>query len=274
MSHDRMSLSIARPRDGAVDYVRIRGDVDLSEAEALHRAAAQLRDGAGGGVCVDLGGITFMDSTDRAGRSGHHPRRPAAAVAAPARGLTRPGWLTGWVAAAVRLARATDAEQVAAVHVAAWQWAYAGLLPAEELAELSVADRADRWRTRLAGTGTGRTDRGATYVADLDGRVVGFVTVGPGRDDVGGPSVGELYAIYLQREVAGTGTGRRLHDAGVEWLAGEGWTRALLWVLRDNVRARRFYELCGWRADGVTKSVPRPDLVDLDEVRYERALLR
>jgi GNAT superfamily N-acetyltransferase len=162
---------------------------------------------------------------------------------------------------------------VAAVHVASWQWAYAGLLPAEELAGLSVADRADRWQARLAGTGTGSTDRGATFVADLDSRVVGFVTVGPGRDDVGGPSVGELYAIYLDREVAGTGLGRRLHEAGVGWLAEQGWTRALLWVLRDNARARRFYELCGWRADGVTKTVPRPDLVDLDEVRYERVLV-
>jgi anti-anti-sigma factor len=63
MSHDRMTLSITRPRDGAVDYVQIVGDVDLSELEALDRAAAQLRDGGGGGICVDLGGITFMDST-------------------------------------------------------------------------------------------------------------------------------------------------------------------------------------------------------------------
>jgi GNAT superfamily N-acetyltransferase len=85
--------------------------------------------------------------------------------------------------------------------------------------------------------------------------------------------LGELYGIYLQREVAGTGTGRRLHDAGVGWLAENGWTRALLWVLRDNARARRFYELCGWRADGVEKTLARPDLVDLDEVRYERAVV-
>jgi anti-anti-sigma factor len=63
MSHDRMTLSIARPRGGAVDYVQIRGDVDLSEAEALDRAAVLLQDGAGGCVCVDLGGTTFMDST-------------------------------------------------------------------------------------------------------------------------------------------------------------------------------------------------------------------
>ena len=177
------------------------------------------------------------------------------------------------MAAVVRPARATDADQVAAVHVASWRWAYAGLLPAEELAGLSVAERTDRWLARLAGTGTGRTDRGATFVADLDGRVVGFASVGPGRDDVGGPSVGELYAIYLQREMAGTGTGRRLHDAGVGWLAEQGWTLALLWVLRDNLRARRFYEACGWQVDGATKTVPRPDLVDLDEVRYVRALV-
>ena len=63
MSHDRMILSITRPPDGAVDYVRIVGEVDLGEREALDRAAAQLHDGASDGVCVDLGGTTFMDST-------------------------------------------------------------------------------------------------------------------------------------------------------------------------------------------------------------------
>src|SRR4051794_15767604 len=63
ISHDRMTLSITRPRNGAVDYVEIIGDVDLSDAEELARAAARLHDGAGAGVCVDLGGTTFMDST-------------------------------------------------------------------------------------------------------------------------------------------------------------------------------------------------------------------
>jgi anti-anti-sigma factor len=63
ISHDRMTLSITRPEDGTVDYVEIVGDVDLSDVEELCRVAAQLHDGAGAGVCVDLGGTTFMDST-------------------------------------------------------------------------------------------------------------------------------------------------------------------------------------------------------------------
>ena len=61
ISHDRMALSITRLGDGAVDYVQIDGDVDVSNAAELARAAAELHIGAG--VCVDLGGTTFMDST-------------------------------------------------------------------------------------------------------------------------------------------------------------------------------------------------------------------
>ena len=88
------------------------------------------------------------------------------------------------------------------MHVASWQWAYAGPLPADELAGLSIADRADRWQARLAGTGTGRTDQGATFVADLDGRVVGFVTVGPG-DNVRAPR------FYERALAPATGVGAR-----------------------------------------------------------------
>ena len=63
ISHDRMALSITRLGDGAVDYVQIDGDIDVSNAAELARAAAELHIGAGAGVCVDLGGTTFMDST-------------------------------------------------------------------------------------------------------------------------------------------------------------------------------------------------------------------
>ena len=45
----------------------------------------------------------------------------------------------------VRPVTVDDAWGLAAVHVASWQWAYAGLLPAGQLAALSVEDRAARW---------------------------------------------------------------------------------------------------------------------------------
>jgi hypothetical protein len=54
-------------------------------------------------------------------------------------------------------------------------------------------------------------------------------------------------------------------------LAEGGFTAATLWVLGTNVRARRFYEIAGWVADGAVKTDHRGD-VELREVRYRRTL--
>lgn len=59
--------------------------------------------------------------------------------------------------------------------------------------------------------------------------------------------------------------------AAVEHLTAAGFSRATLWVLATNVRARRFYEAAGWRPDGSSK-VDSSRGFPLDEVRYERTL--
>jgi anti-anti-sigma factor len=60
---DQMQISITASPDGSVDYVRIRGDVDLSDVRGLDVASQRLIAGGAGLVYVDLGGITFMGST-------------------------------------------------------------------------------------------------------------------------------------------------------------------------------------------------------------------
>jgi Anti-anti-sigma regulatory factor (antagonist of anti-sigma factor) len=63
LTQDQMSLSITASPDVCVDYVRIRGDVDLSDSRELGLAAQRLIAANAGLVYVDLGGITFMGST-------------------------------------------------------------------------------------------------------------------------------------------------------------------------------------------------------------------
>jgi hypothetical protein len=53
--------------------------------------------------------------------------------------------------------------------------------------------------------------------------------------------------------------------ATVDWMA-ERWSEAVLWVARNNPRARRFYELGGWHFDG-ERTVTFYG-ADVAEVRY------
>jgi GNAT superfamily N-acetyltransferase len=156
----------------------------------------------------------------------------------------------------IRPGTPADAEAVARVHVRAWQVAYAHVLPAERLAELSIERRADQWR------------EWPPLVAVANGDVVGFVSIGTSRDD---HAAGELFAIYVDPERWSTGVGRELIAAGEERLRELGHANAILWVLEDNPRARRFYERAGWHHDGASRSIEIFELEVL-EVRYRKEL--
>lgn len=83
--------------------------------------------------------------------------------------------------------------------------------------------------------------------------------------------MGEIYAIYLVPAAWDEGIGRQLMAAALGRLGEAGFGQVILWVLDSNVRARRFYEAGGWRADGAVK----PDDsfgVPMTEVRYRRPL--
>lgn len=150
----------------------------------------------------------------------------------------------------VRPAIPGDEESLAFVHVRAWQTAYRGILPDAFLASLSAAGRVDRWRERIAAPGPGEF----SFVAEVtgqDGRheIVGFSGGGPERDGfVGADGVkyaGEVYAIYLLAEWRRRGLGRLLFAPAAQTLMDAGSESVLIWVLKDNADARRFYEALG-----------------------------
>lgn len=167
----------------------------------------------------------------------------------------------------VRRATGSDAEAIATVHIGTWQVAYRGQLPDAYLDGLSadLPRRIEVWRRRI-----GDPPR-EVWVAEDDGRAVGFVALGPSGDDDRTADTGEVYAIYLDPAEWGRGIGRALFEKANERLAALGYREATLWVLDSNTRARRFYEAGGWRVDGAVKTEPRGDF-ELREVRYRTSL--
>jgi ribosomal protein S18 acetylase RimI-like enzyme len=160
----------------------------------------------------------------------------------------------------VRRARPGDAAAIAEVHARTWRAAYEHVFGAERLAA-RVPDLA-LWTRILA------NERVEVNVAEAGGRIVAFVSVGPSRDD---DAEGELYAIYALPEAWGTGAGAALMQAGLDAMRAAGYRDAVLYVLDDNPRARRFYEREGWALDGGTKSEELLG-VQVTEVRYRRVL--
>ncbi|HQZ34814.1 MAG TPA: GNAT family N-acetyltransferase [Ilumatobacteraceae bacterium] len=160
----------------------------------------------------------------------------------------------------IRDARLEDADACAAAHIEGWRSGYRGLLPDEFLDAPEFAQqRIDRWRSWTWADGL---IDGQVFVGELRGRVVGFAICAREREqpacdsiNVQTPSAsasnrGEVLAFYLHPDAWGSGVAPALMARCHEYLCDLGYTEAVLWVLRDNPRARRFYENAGWSATG------------------------
>ncbi len=163
----------------------------------------------------------------------------------------------------IRLRDVEDADlpAVGALHQRSRVAAYAHLLPAETLGARSAEAFGEWWSERWRW----EKETHRLTVAEESGEIVGFTYVGPSETD----GAAELYAIHVEPGHVGTGLGRQLMANALEQLADSGEPRAVLWVLEDNVRARRFYERGGWRPDGATRVEPIND-VPVVQLRYTR----
>lgn len=160
----------------------------------------------------------------------------------------------------IREARTEDAGCIGEIQVSSWQSAYRGLIPAEFLAALEAGRQAEKWRRILLEPET------RVLVACEGERVVGFCSTIPSRDHDAGDSL-EISALYLDPDCWRRGHGRRLCAAALCLARTRGCGSVTLWVLEDNLRARKFYESSGFHADGAVKSEVRAGFL-LKEVRY------
>lgn len=122
------------------------------------------------------------------------------------------------------------------VHWKAWHEAYPGIVSQDYLDRLTLEKceaMAHSWTDGI-------------LVAKDHGRVIGFA--GYGDRGTEAPETGEIFAMYVLSEYYGKGVGQLLMEAAREQL--KGCRQICLWVLKENGRARRFYEKCGFRPDG------------------------
>ncbi|WP_370949515.1 N-acetyltransferase family protein [Amycolatopsis sp. cg5] len=169
-----------------------------------------------------------------------------------------------------RDARVSDAHGIGDLLVRSWRAAYRGLMPDEVLADLSVDDRKRYWADVLAN----RPARIDMVVAMSAGAVVGFAATGPPfvEADAEDPTLGDLYALYLDPKIWRLGVGTDLHAVALDRLRSQGFKHAGLWVLDTNERALGFYRSTGWTDTGRTQVDTRIEGVELHERRLHHDL--
>lgn len=141
------------------------------------------------------------------------------------------------------------------VHWRSWHEAYPGLVSQDYLDAFTL-ERAEKMAFSW-------TDN--TFVAKDGERVIGFVGYGDrGEED---SDTGEVFALYVLSEYYGTGVGRALMEAALEQL--KGYPQVCLWVLKDNPRAIRFYEKCGFAASGEELLSSRIDAMEIRMIKAD-----
>ena len=157
-----------------------------------------------------------------------------------------------------------DADQLAAVHVQGWREAYGHLLPERFYDHAARTARQALWQRTLADPVRRDQVRIGRLEHETGYETAGFAMAGPSREDADHPPSREeqLFALYIRAAHYGTGLGALLLEAVL------GDRPGLLWVARDNPRARRFYEKHGFRAAGAELTDPR--LEGITEIRMVR----
>ncbi|MGH7995003.1 MAG: GNAT family N-acetyltransferase [Opitutaceae bacterium] len=166
----------------------------------------------------------------------------------------------------VRRASPEDAEGIGAIHVSAWRVAYRDLLPAAILDGLDVRARTEGWRRGLAHPSH------RIYVARRGKEVLGFVSLGPSRDE-DQAKVCEMTTLYVAPDHWRQGFGSRLCQAAIAAATALGYGQLTLWVLDTNTRAVAFYRRHGFREDGGVRRDEVAAGYRIREIRMRRFLV-
>lgn len=142
----------------------------------------------------------------------------------------------------IRKAIQSDVEGIGKVYCDSWKMGYQNLLPISYLDSLTVQ--------RCVPDRVSAND----IVLLVEERISGVCHISEARSR-DAKAWGEIVAIYLLPEIWGRGAGRKLLQSAIEKMKRNGCKNICLWVLRDNIRARKFYEKNGFILSGNEREI-------------------
>ena len=140
----------------------------------------------------------------------------------------------------VRRVRPGDEDALAYIQTESWKAAFAGILDEETLTRCTDINRATDMYKRLL-----EEKKGNGYILSIDEKPHCIAYWDAARDaEFNGKA--ELICIHSLPDNWHKGFGSRMMDRVLKDIKDAGYSEAVLWVFRDNARARAFYEAKGF----------------------------
>lgn len=164
----------------------------------------------------------------------------------------------------VRPARKSDAEEIARIQLSTWRAAFADVVPADVLDELSQDWLAGHWRESCAAPPSSAhqifvaVEQNESDRADV--RSVGFAAVGPDTDAAEDPDedsevCAEVTELLVEPRFGRRGHGSRLLSAAVAHWREHHVETARAWLFVRDPASLAFYKSAGWDVDGARRSL-------------------
>lgn len=164
----------------------------------------------------------------------------------------------------IRYADADDAKLLGEIHAQSWKVAYKGIVLDEILNNITSDKRQKYFEKALSE----KLEEDAIIFENE--KAVGQITIGKCRDLDKNDYYGEVWGIYLLPEFWNKGIGTILINWGLDELKKRNYKMVTLWVLADNLKARKFYEKIGFEHDGTIKEITIGKT--LNEYRYVKTI--
>ena len=161
----------------------------------------------------------------------------------------------------IRKVQQGDARDLAYIQTESWKAAFASILEAETLTKCTNIERATAMYQRLLDE-----NKGNGYLLTVDGKPHCIAYWDAARDAAFAGKA-ELICIHSLPGNWRKGFGSQMMDQVLMDIKQAGFPEVVLWVFRDNQRARAFYEAKGFRLTDISKPA-----FDTEEILYSKEL--
>ena len=154
-----------------------------------------------------------------------------------------------------------QAQQVSDLHLHIWRQAYAPIFGKERLQDLPREESRKTWQERM------HLERYKGIGLWQQERLIGFAGWG-----VEAPAIAEIYHFYLHPDYWGGETAGSFMQYLLQLIRQQNHPEVVLWVLKENKRAQRFYRKQGFEPAQQEKQRTKWGLI-LQEVKFRRQLI-